>query len=106
MIVGRSLAPIKSSRTSAGVHRRLTAAPSDDNSRGTCRMFVQTAPTVLPVTGRCQRPVTGGRSVPGVDRRSGPQPHPSFIGVLGEATLGDGHGPVAGAGQDGAEVTA
>ena len=37
---------------------------------------------------------------------SSPQPHPSFIEVLGKAVLGDGHWTMEGAGEDGREVTA
>jgi hypothetical protein len=35
-----------------------------------------------------------------IEGGSGPQPHPSFIGVFGAATLNDRQGTVAGAGND------
>ena len=38
-----------------------------------------------------------------VVRSSGPQPHPSFIEVFGDAALGWGDGEVAGAGEGGEE---
>ena len=40
-----------------------------------------------------------------IEGESGPQPHPNFIGVLGEAPFGRADREVAGAWEDGSEVT-
>jgi hypothetical protein len=40
-----------------------------------------------------------------IEGASGPEPHPSFIGFSCGAPVGDPHWEMAGAGQDGVEVT-
>ena len=99
---------------SAAMAAKFGAGLSHTDQKGTCDYDSATRPTVERASGACrpyrQAPLApGGPSRPPPGTRhgeaSGPQPHPNFIEVFSGPALGGGPREVAGAGEDGPDVT-